>query len=250
MSRGWFVTGTDTGVGKTQVACALLAALHRRGLEVGVYKPAETGCPEVDGRLRGADAVRLRAAAGAHQPLESVTAALYAEPAAPWIAAENAGDPLDLDRLVAGYRRVAEKYDPIVVEGAGGLLVPVASGRTYADLARELALPVLCVVGSRLGCINHALLTLEALTTRDLPVAGWILNEIEARPDERLAHATHRAVLERFTSLPCLGALPHLADFPPDGRGDPGRLADWIERDVDVDRLIQAASPAAGTPAR
>lgn len=239
MSRGWFVTGTDTDIGKTQVSCALLAAFHRRGLEVGVYKPAETGCEEVDGRLRGADAVRLRDAAGAQQPLDSVTAALYAEPAAPLAAAENAGDVLDLARLVRGYRRVAEKYETVLVEGAGGLLVPLAPGATHADLARELGLPVVCVVGSRLGCINHALLTLDALAARGLPVAGWILNELEARPEERLAHATHRAMLERFAPFPCLGVLPFVSAGH---RDDPAHLADLAERGIDLDRLLAATS--------
>ncbi|MGH0033661.1 MAG: dethiobiotin synthase [Myxococcota bacterium] len=235
--RGWFVTGTDTGVGKTQVACGLLACLRRRGLSVGVYKPAETGCPEVDGRLRGDDAVRLQTAAGAGQPLDSVTAALYAEPAAPLVAAENAGDTLSLERLAEGHRRVAEAYDRVLVEGAGGLLVPVAEGVTFADLARELKLPVLCVVGSRLGCINHALLTLDALATRRIPVAGWILNELDAAPEERLAHQTHRAVLERFAPAPCLGTLPPL---PAADRDDPSRLADWFESGVETRRLLDA----------
>jgi dethiobiotin synthetase len=238
VSRGWFVTGTDTGVGKTQVSCALLGALHRRGLQVGVYKPAETGCEAAGGRLVGGDTVRLQRAAGGHQPLDSVAAALYAEPAAPLVAAENAGETLSLARLRAGFDRVAEKHDPVLVEGAGGLLVPVAEGLTYADVARALGLPVLCVVGSRLGCINHALLTLDALEHRGLPVAGWILNELDPDPEERLAHATHRQVLARFTEAPCLGTLPYL---PPDERDRPERLAERFERAVDVDRLLAAA---------
>lgn len=235
MSTGWFVTGTDTGVGKTLVSRALIACLRERGARVGVYKPTETGCRVGEnGALRGDDVEALLAAAQTGQPVESASAALYPDPAAPLVAAEKLGEKLSLERLVDGYRRVAKDYDPVLVEGAGGLLVPIATGITYADLAMQLQLPVICVVGSRLGCINHALLTLEALERRCIPVAGWILNELGSDPQEQLAHATHRSVLERFSEIPCLGTLPHLGEAE---RQDLRALARHFEAALDLDAL-------------
>jgi len=209
MSRGWLVTGTDTGVGKTFFSCALLRALAARGERVGVYKPIETGCAEVDGRLVGEDCERLREAAGGHQAPATVSAFLYPDPAAPLVAAERSGDTIAMEALVAGFRKVASAHEHVLVEGAGGLLVPIGPDFTTAELARELGLPVVVVVGSRLGCINHALLTLEALARRDVPVAGWVLNELLPDAAEELAHATHRSVIERFGEAPLLGVVPY-----------------------------------------
>ena len=238
MSGGLFVTGTDTGVGKTVVSCAILAALRRRGARIGAFKPAETGClPGPDGRLRGADAVRLRDAAGLGQSLESVATALYAVPAAPLVAAEAAGAAIDPLALRQGFERVAEGTDAVLVEGAGGLLVPIAEGFTTADLIRAFGLPVLVVVGSKLGCLNHGLLTLEALGQRGLAVAGWVLNHAHAGPDDAHAVATNRATLARFTRLPCLGSLPYLR---PDACDDLDRLAARAEVSLDLDAVSRS----------
>jgi len=238
VSRGLFVTGTDTGVGKTLVSCAILAALRKRGARIGVFKPAETGClPGPDGRLRGADATRLRAAAGLAQPLGSVATALYAVPAAPLVAAEAAGEAIDPPSLRKGFDAVADGTDAVLVEGAGGLLVPIAEGFTTADLMEALDLPILVVVGSKLGCLNHALLTLEALEQRKLSVAGWVLNHAEAGPEDAHAVVTNRATLSRFTRQPDLGSLPYLR---PHAAEDLRELAALAERSLELDALARA----------
>lgn len=235
MARGLFVTGTDTGVGKTQVACAILAALHSRGRRIGVYKPAETGCPsDSQGRLHGDDCRRLLAAAQTGQSEASVAAALYSIPAAPLVSAEAAGEQIDPDRLVQGYTAVAAEYESVLVEGAGGLLVPIAPGFTYADLAGRLGLPVLVVVGSKLGCLNHALLTLAELEHRGLHTAGYILNAVESGADASHAVATNRDTLARFATASDLGLLSHLA---PAMREDCRLLAQRAEQDLSLDAL-------------
>jgi dethiobiotin synthetase len=226
--RGLFVTGTDTGVGKTLVSCAILRALGRRGRRIGVYKPAETGCPTgADGHLFGEDCRRLCVAADAGQAEASVASALYPVPAAPLVSAEAAGDAIDPDQLVRDFEKLAADYESVLVEGAGGLLVPIAEGFTYADLAERLRLPVLVVVGSKLGCLNHALLTLAELSRRGLPVVGTVLNEIGAAAEAPHAVATNRETLLRFSSVPDLGQLPWL---DAGARDDPDALADAAER--------------------
>jgi len=234
--RGLFVTGTDTGAGKTLVSCAILRALARRGQRAGVYKPVETGCPrDGSGRLRGEDCTRLAQAADAGQPVASVASALYEVPAAPLVAAEAAGETVDPERLCRDAALIAQRHGAVLVEGAGGLLVPVAPGFTFADLAERLALPVLVVVGSKLGCLNHALLTLAELERRGLPRAGWVLNAVEAEPAERHAVATHRTTLARSTKARDLGELPHLGA---NEREDPDALAAQAERCLEMEELI------------
>jgi len=204
------VTGTDTGVGKTLVTAAIAAALAARGTRIGVAKPAETGCHFRRGVLYPEDAATLAAAAGTPESLDVVCQHRFAEPLAPALAAERAGSTIDLDVLVAALRRRAAELDLLLVEGAGGLLVPLTRSATYADLAATLAAPVLLVIGSRLGAINHALLTLAALEARALPARGYVLNHLNNDAD--LATETNGPLLRALTPVPCLGELPWLAD--------------------------------------
>jgi dethiobiotin synthetase len=171
-ARGLFVTGTDTGVGKTVVACALARALRARGVDVGVMKPVETGV----GADGPSDALALRAAAGGDDPLDLLCPQRFALPAAPIVAAAHAGARLDLDAIRRAFDGLRERHAFLVVEGAGGLLVPLARGIAMAELARELALPVVVVARAALGTINHTLLTLEACRSRGLPVAGVVIS--------------------------------------------------------------------------
>jgi dethiobiotin synthetase len=171
-ARGLFVTGTDTGVGKTVVSCALIRGLRERGVDAGAMKPIETGVgPE--GPL---DAIALRDAAGAGDPLEDVCPQWFALPAAPCAAAEAEGRRVDLDAIRLAFDRIAARRDLVVVEGAGGLLVPIQDGETMADLARALGLPLLIVARAALGTINHTLLTLEATAARSLPLIGVVIS--------------------------------------------------------------------------
>lgn len=230
--RGVFVTGTDTGVGKTVVSCALAAAFRARGRRVGVYKPVETGCRRDRGRLLGEDAGRLRAAAGDCQPLESVTGALFELPAAPWVAATAEGLSVDPASLVHEARGILAAHDFTVIEGAGGLLVPIAPSFTYRELARELALPVVVVVGSRLGCINHALLTLETIKRAGLDCAGFVMNRIEGEADPGVE--SNLEAIRSFSDASCLGVFPTVEA---ERRGDYRHLAELAERSLDLARL-------------
>ena len=174
MTRGFFVTGTDTGVGKTVVSCALARGLHARGVDVGVMKPSETGV-EAAGPL---DALALREAAGVEDPLDDVCPQAFALPAAPTVAAAAEGREVDADAIRSAWKRLAERHELMIVEGAGGLLVPIWAGATMADLAAELGLPLVLVVRGALGTINHTRLTLEAAAQRELTVAGVVISPV------------------------------------------------------------------------
>jgi dethiobiotin synthetase len=226
------VTGTDTGVGKTVVSCAVTAALSARGLRVGVYKPAETGCLRRNGALVGEDCERLAAAADNRQTPAEVTSALFELPAAPLVSAEAEGRRIERARLREDFARIAADCDFVLVEGAGGLLVPIAENFTYAELAADLALPVLCVVGSRLGCINHALLTLEVLRMRAVPIAGFVVNCLQAGDHAAAEARMHAGTIGRFTDTTALGVLP----FTPDTAA--AALATAADRHLTLDALL------------
>ncbi len=178
-ARGVFVTGTDTGVGKTFVAAALARGLTRDGLRVAVMKPVAAGIAP-DEQLP-ADVTALTSAASFDAPLEDVNPYAFAAFTAPHIAAAEAGVAIDVERIAASYGRLAARADAVVVEGAGGALVPLDVRHDMLDIAARLRLPVLIVVGVRLGCINHALLTALAVRARGLTLVGWIANRIDPR---------------------------------------------------------------------
>ncbi|KVW97351.1 dethiobiotin synthase [Thiobacillus denitrificans] len=186
-ARGLFVTGTDTGVGKTQVAVALIHALRARGLRVAAMKPVAAG--HAPGELNE-DVAALLQAANVAADLRDVNPYAFAEPVAPHIAAQQAGVRIELEVIAAAYSRLAAAADVVVVEGAGGWRVPLNARDDMADLAQRLGLPVVLVVGLRLGCLNHALLTAESIAQRQLPWAGWVGNHVDpamARQVENVA---------------------------------------------------------------
>jgi dethiobiotin synthetase len=228
MGTGLFITGTDTGVGKTFFACALAGYLRTLGVTVGVMKPAETGCAERDGELFPEDAFRLKAASGCTEPMEKICPYRLPEPLAPSIAAERAGVKIDIDRLMAFYNEISARHEVTLVEGAGGLMVPILPSYTYADLARVLKLPVIVVAANRLGAINHLLLTLEHASCKGLLALGYVLNH--PSNETSLAAATNREVLAGLTGVPCLGELPFIDS--PDRQGRPA--SEDFERRVNV----------------
>jgi dethiobiotin synthetase len=176
-------------------------------------KPAETGCETVNGELVAADAIALRAAANTHDPLELISPYRYATPLAPAAAAETEGrNPPDMAHIFHCYEQLAAKNDVMLVEGAGGLAVPLTWSENYADLARALDLDLILVVNNRLGCLNAAVLSLEYAAVRGLRIAGYILND--AAGENSPATRTNPASLRRLTAIPCLGEIAHGASVP------------------------------------
>ena len=204
--NGIFVTGTDTGVGKTFTTCGLISVLSGSGKRIGVLKPAETGCRVQDGLLYPEDAARLAAFAGTTVPLDRVCPYRFAPPLAPSVAAAQAGITIDPSHIATVFNQIAAQHDITFVEGAGGLLVPLVGRYTFADLIRDLALPVLVVVGSKLGALNHTLLTLRYIQNQRLPLLGYIINHPYPEVDEAIR--TNIQTLQKLTDVPCLGVVP------------------------------------------
>ena len=206
---GLFVTGTDTGVGKTLITAALAAALRARGIDVGVMKPIETGCPSRRGRLLPLDALTLREASGSRDRLDLVNPYRFREPLAPMVAAERSRRRIDIRRLEERFNRLAGRHAVVLVEGAGGLLVPITEDTSFLDLSARLRLPLLVVIGSRLGALNHARLTVEVALRARLPLIAAILNHPSA--DRSPARRTNLSALRRLLPVPILAEIPHLA---------------------------------------
>ncbi len=205
--NGYFVTGSDTGVGKTLVACALLHLLARRGVDAVGMKPVAAGA-DADGRNADVEALL---AAGAAAPRRLVNPYSFAAAVAPHLAAAGEGREIRFAPILEACAELRRDHDVVIVEGIGGLLVPLGPDGDAADLARAMGLPLLLVVGLRLGCLNHALLSAEAIAARGLTLAGWVANAID--PAMALVEA-NIATLEARLAAPLLGVLPHLA--PPD----------------------------------
>ncbi|WP_423758607.1 dethiobiotin synthase [Burkholderia sp. NLJ2] len=212
-----FVTGTDTEIGKTFVSAAMLHGFARRGLRAAALKPVAAGAYEQDGVWHNEDADQLDAAANVVLPPELRTPFLLKAPAAPHIVAAQEGVTLDIDTIVACHREALTRADMVVVEGAGGFRVPLNDTQDMADLAVALGVPVVMVVGVRLGCISHALLTADAIRQRGLTLAGWVANHVDptmSYPDENVA--TIRDWLAREHRAPLIGRIPHMAPAAPE----------------------------------
>jgi dethiobiotin synthetase len=207
MSKGYFVTGTDTGVGKTVVTALLASTLRRRGLHVGVMKPVETGCPQAGDHLMPQDSLFLRQISGCTVPQELVTPYTFAEPIAPAIAAERAGITIEMQHIRKCYQQLLAEHDIVLVEGAGGLLVPLTAQLTMHDIAIELNLPILVVVSNKLGAINHAALTVTVARAHS-QVLGIVLNHIQ--PPNDLAMQTNVDALRRWGKAALLGQVPYM----------------------------------------
>ena len=207
-ARAWFVAGTDTEIGKTLVASALTHACAARGWRTAAMKPVAAGADLRGGELHNDDVARLAVADSAALPRSWTTPYLLREAAAPHVAAALEGVQFDPAHLLACYRRVANAADAVVVEGVGGFRVPLTDGFDTADMAQVFALPVVLVVGMRLGCISHALLTAEAIAARGLPLAGWVANTLDAAMPHLDANI---AALAARLPAPLLGRVPRLA---------------------------------------
>ena len=206
--KSCFVTGTDTGVGKTAVACGIVHAHVVRGASIAVLKPVASGCRMTPAGLRNDDAEALIRASGRDWDYTEVNPFAFAPAIAPHIAAEAAGVDISLERILDTCATLKARADGIVVEGAGGFRIPLGAGFDSADLAMRLRLPVILVVGLRLGCLNHALLTAEAIAVRGLEFAGWIGNTLA---DDMPALQANIDALRTHLAAPCLGVVPWLA---------------------------------------
>ena len=207
MSAGYFITGTDTGVGKTVVTGALAAVLRSGGADVGVMKPVATGCVRRREGLVSLDAEFLAKVADAAEPLEQIAPIRLAEALAPTVAAARAGRALDLHAMWTAWERLRRAHAVMLVEGIGGALCPVTPRQSLADLARRFNLPVLVVARPGLGTINHTAMTVEALRKRRLEVAGIIVNRYN-RDTEDVAELTNPDEIQRVTGAPVLGLVP------------------------------------------
>jgi dethiobiotin synthetase len=205
--RGLFVTGTDTGVGKTLIAAALARFLRERDLNVGVMKPVETAVAKP--ATLGPDGALLQWAAACENDQELISPYRLRAPLAPALAAQEEGVRIDCGRIVEAARTLAAAHEFLVVEGAGGLMVPVAGGLLIADLVRQLDLPLLIVCRPGLGTINHTLLTVHAARSMGIPLAGFLINGMPANPDAAEQSAPH--TLASLASADLLGVLPSVA---------------------------------------
>lgn len=204
MKQGYFVTGTDTGVGKTLVSAALVHHFAQQGFKSAGMKPVAAGCQMAGGVLLSDDVLQLQQASNVDLPRETVNPYAFEPPLAPHIAAQMAGVHIELGLLHAAFKKAAEAVDVLVVEGVGGFRVPLNDQEDTADLATLLRLPVILVVGMRLGCLSHALLTAEAVAARGLRLAGWVANGID--PEMAVQQENLQALQHRI-SAPCLAVI-------------------------------------------
>ncbi|HEV2679109.1 MAG TPA: dethiobiotin synthase [Rhodanobacter sp.] len=206
MTAAVFIAGTDTGVGKTHAACTLLHALRAAGHHASGMKPVASGCVETAEGLRNDDALALQAASSAAPPYALVNPIALRDPLSPHLAAAHDGVEISLAPMRAAFEQLRGSHERVVVEGVGGWLVPLAPGLFAADIAKQWQLPVILVVGLRLGCLSHALLTARAITADGCRLLGWIGNRIDPAMD---APEENLASLSDLLPAPCLGVLSH-----------------------------------------
>lgn len=208
-----FVTGTDTGTGKTWVSAGLMRCISAAGLRVAGMKPVASGCRRTREGLRNEDAEILQSLASVSLPYDLVNPVPLPDGVAPHIAAARARVHIDMAAIRAAYLQLHGQADAVIVEGIGGWRVPLSGTDTTADLVRALELPVLLVVGLRLGCINHALLSVESIASEGIPLAGWVANHLDPGFSEGTEVINY---LSEQIAAPLIGTVPHLQDFQPD----------------------------------
>ncbi len=208
MAKTYFITGTDTDAGKTEVACGLLQAFANDGLSTVGLKPVAAGCETTEDGLRNSDALKLMAASTQQLPYDQVNPIALEPAIAPHIAAGQIDRRLSVSRM-AGFCRGVQmmSVDKVLIEGAGGWRVPLNERETLADLSKELNLPVILVVGLKLGCLNHAVLSAEAIARDGLTLAGWVVNTIDPDMPEQEANI---ATLHDLIHAPCIGVVPYI----------------------------------------
>jgi len=216
-TKGFFITGTDTGVGKTIISAALIKAAHMLGLKACGMKPIETGCKQTENRkgndsLIPSDGTFLREITGTDESIDLITPVRFENPLAPLPASEIEDKPIDLDKIKTAYRKLSGRYDVIIVEGIGGLLVPIKREYFVIDLAKYFGFPIIVVSKPGLGTINHTMLTVNYAIKEGLDVAGIIINYTRP-PENTLAENTNPEIIKRLSPVPVLGIFPYMKDL-------------------------------------
>ncbi len=206
-NKGFFITGTDTGVGKTYVASGLISAMIKKGLTVSPFKPVESGCRMRKGELIPSDTVSLMKVSHIQESINTINPYRLKHALAPSVAAEIENVRINKKTILSAFKRLADRYDITIVEGAGGLMVPVYRKYLVIDIAKDLNLPIIIVSRPGLGTINHTLLTIEAAQQRGLHVLGVIINYAEPAK-KGLSEKTNPEVIERLSRIPVLAVIP------------------------------------------
>jgi dethiobiotin synthetase len=235
--KGIFITGTDTGVGKTLVSGGLAACLRLRGFSVGVMKPAESGCPRRGGTLVPRDGSFLKYVASCSEPLERIVPYRLAHPLAPGVAAHLEGVDIDCALIHEICKEFLSRYQITIVEGAGGILVPLTKDLFVADLIKRLAIPVLIVTRRDLGTINHTLLTLNYLRHAGITVIGWVMNYQSAT--RNIAIRTNPQILEAYTDVPRLGLIPYKKGLRI-GRSTSQVVMKLVAKNVNIEGILRS----------
>lgn len=212
MGKGFFVTGTDTGVGKTIITAALIKAAHLLGFQTCGMKPVETGCIREGSMLVPSDGMFIKTVANMEETVNHVSPYCFENPLAPLPASEIEGISVDSEKIQNAYMSLLKKYDVVIVEGIGGLLVPIKKNFFVLDLAREFGLPVIVVSKPGLGTINHTMLTVNYALKENLTVAGIIINYSQP-PEGTLAENTNPEIIRKISPVPIIGIFPYLKDL-------------------------------------
>lgn len=212
MQKGFFITGTDTGVGKTVITGAIIKAMRSRGIDACAMKPIETGCLRVGNILYPSDGMFLKGIAVMDDDIKHITPYCFEKPVAPFVASEMEGTGIDIDVIGNEFKYLMKKYGSVVVEGIGGILVPIKKDYFVIDLIKQLEQPLIVVSKPSLGTINHTLLTIDYALKKGIKVAGIIINF--SRPqDNSTAEQTNKAVLQQISPVPVIGTFPHIENI-------------------------------------
>ncbi|MDE9431559.1 dethiobiotin synthase [Xenorhabdus bovienii] len=224
MTNKYFLTGTDTEVGKTVVSCALLQAANKQGYQTAGYKPVASGSEITSEGIRNGDALALQRNSSVSLTYQEVNPLVFVEPTSPHIVSAELNQPIEFEVMSQGLEKLAAKSDWVLVEGAGGWYTPLSENTTFADWVIQEKLPVILTVGVKLGCINHAVLTAKAIQHSGLRLVGWIANEIEPAGKRQTAYLE---TLERMIPAPLLGVIPHLSES-----SDNNNIGEYINIDL------------------
>ncbi len=240
MKAGYFITGTDTAVGKTIVSAAILRGFIKKGLKIGAMKPIETGCLNKDGILLPSDGMFLRDMAEMNDSLELVTPIKFENPVSPLVASRLEDIEIDMDRIFKIFETLKKKYDYLLVEGVGGLMVPITQVKRkktksfyfVRDLIKDMNLDAIVVCRPTLGTINHTLLTVEALNNKKIPIKGFIINYSNLIKND-ISEKTNPDILREILEIPFLGTMPYLTELNKD------RIGETALKNIDFESLIK-----------